>query len=719
MGSRLRIVQPGEESLVGGVQQSFGFGASDLHIKNSYPRVYRDVEGFRKVLYDTSKGENYKDLGYDLEFNDYRVTVIGIASTTEAASLPWDSRLAEEMIEVVQRRNARLVCYSAFGAEKHETEKALGRRLPLNLFHDSMEAFYLLHQAFAKSGDRSEEEEDAGSLGFFNLWTCASIYTTLSMWKSCRGADCPAAAGYAFPCPRHGVFEYNGIDALAGIVAFYNMRRELDKRGIPWSLYLERLELAYICQEMESRGIARDAEYMQKLQDNILAYKARLFPHVLDARGNPVYTEFNPMAPAQVTAWFGNNGVNLKSSEKAVVIKALEERARKKLGVMAAEKQTIGQALAAYDGEIDPVTKRLWDLYNYKGAGKGTDAWLAQRYFGKDGFLHPRFPTTGTQTTRLSSSKPNFQNIPARGWGAIFRGGITVRDPKEHVWGKADNSQLELRSCLWQAGVDVTQIKGDAFDWLVEKSNGGFDKASAILQQAPRQSAKSFAHGANYGEGIILVEGSDLESSRRQSEIRSGALIVNHPKYGRPLWEFRGQVVCFTGANVAERLFGSKTFENRKKALDLQAIYFDSFKEIPAWHRKTLDALNDSSFVRYPSGHSLEVVGQDVDVAKAAIAALGQGVGAVYVMANVCRLWRETGQIPYLVVHDEINLELPRGITDDELLDTYRFMSRSHENLLPGFMAPAGVYVGESWMEDSRDVPEEFKSRCLRKVGKV
>lgn len=711
MAGKMRIHQPGDLDYV---QQAFAFGAPEGKIRNKFPKVHYNLEGFRHVL--NTYQPDFPSVGYDLEFNDVRPTIIGISNLYEAASLDWNPDLAREVVDVVQRRSGTLVAYSAFGADKPVTDKAIGRSTPISLFDDAMEAFYLLHQALAKSGDRSEEEEDMGSLGFFGLWTMSSFYTPFPQHKVCRGVDCPAAQGEDFPCPRHNVKGYNGIDAIVGAVGFYNMRKEFERRGIPWSLYKERLKLSYICNAMEERGVAHDADYIAKLEAKAQDYKAKLFPHTTDARGNPNYTLFNPNAPDQVVSYFRSQGVMLPDATKKSVLAALEERL-KKVGILVPVKE-----LDAYGGKIDSLTQTLWDCFSFKQTGKGTGAWFDKKYFRSDGFLHPRFVTTGAQTTRLSSSKPNFTNVPARGWGALVRGGIVPRNRQDERWVKADLSQLELRCCLWSAGVDVSTIKGDAFMWLVENSNGQLTKAAEIMQADERQAAKSVSHGADYLEGFMLLSGTELESKRRQEEIRAGALVVCHPKYGKPLWEWRGKIVCFTGANLAERLFGNKEYANRAKANLIQESYFGGFPQIREWQQRSLASIENSNYVRYPSGHQLEVIGPDVDVAKAAIAGLGQGGGAVLVMGIVVRNWEETGDLPELLVHDEVNFTRPRSWSDEKILESYRFMSSSRDDLMPGFRAPASVYRGETWLpeEDSkRPYPPELKAICLEKIGKV
>ncbi len=716
MAGKMRIRMPDDPRLT---QTAFAFAEKETLIRNAFPKVHYSLDGFYHVL----RSGSYPRLGLDLEFNtDGRPTVLGIANLVEGASVAWDSRLASEVVDVVRKRGGTLVGYSVMGADKPVLDGATGKETPIELWDDAMQMFYLLHQAFSKSGDRSEEEEDAGSLGFYSLWTCSSIYTKLSQWKVCRGVDCPAAQGHDAPCPEHNVWGYNGIDSLAGVQAFANMIVEFEARGIPWPVYRERLLLSEICEKMRKRGIAFDPEYVEGLRTKMNEYKGRLFQTTEGkkkaGKATLLYKYFNPNAPKAVVDYFKNAGIALESAEKADIRDALENR-MKTLG--------FGEDLNKLpDLALDRDTRLLLDTYEYKNAGKGVDPWFGKKYIDPNNprLLHPRFVDTGTQTTRLSSSAPNQTNIPARGWGNLVRAAFRVRDVENFKWGKADASQLELRSCLWMSGENVKSITGDAFIWLVENSNGMLAKAAEIMASDERQAAKSVSHGADYLEGFTLLTYAELEAPNRRREAEVGALVVYHPKYGRELWEWRGKVVCFTGANLGKRLFGDKSYESRRKANEIQEAYFAAFPSIRKWQMLSLKTIENSNFIKYPSGHVLEVVGEDIDVAKAAIAALGQGGGAVYIVGVITRLYQETGQIPYFPVHDEVNVELPREWSNERTIDFFQFMGRARNDLLPGFAAPGKIYVSEAgtWLSEEdpkRPYTPELKALCMKQIGKV
>ncbi|MEN6536320.1 MAG: DNA polymerase, partial [Bryobacteraceae bacterium] len=119
----------------------------------------------------------------------------------------------------------------------------------------------------------------------------------------------------------------------------------------------------------------------------------------------------------------------------------------------------------------------------------------------------------------------------------------------------------------------------------------------------------SVTGNSNYLEGLMVFDDVELGSERRQTEIKEGALLVFDGKNGRPKWEYRGGIVCFSGANLAERLFGEKTRKARRDALAIQEIYFDAFPAIRAWHMELSHEVERSHSVRSITGRHMYLYG--------------------------------------------------------------------------------------------------------------
>jgi hypothetical protein len=87
--------------------------------------------------------------------------------------------------------------------------------------------------------------------------------------------------------------------------------------------------------------------------------------------------------------------------------------------------------------------------------------------------------------------------------------------------------------------------------------------------------------------------------------IELGALVVHRD------WPAFGWLIGFTGVNLAERLFGSASWENRAKALAIQEAYFHRFQAIRKWHKK-ITAEAERGYVRSVSGRYLTPYGPEM-----------------------------------------------------------------------------------------------------------
>jgi hypothetical protein len=646
-----------------------------------FPPVYRDLEGFKKTLSEIEfKG------GLDFEFPpSYKATVIGIASYDSCAAVPASPKLVNEVVSTLRGKKAKFVGHSVIGAEKECIKVTTGIDVTLDEFDDSMLKHYLLNADLAKAPDKSEKD-DAGALGFMNLWTSTSLTLDVPNWKYCRGRDCEQVI-----CPSHDVWGYCAIDAWSSLASDKVYDTQFKTFKVPDRLYTDLKELTYIAQQMQSNGIRVDMPYVDKLERESKAYKEKLFS---DKR------QFNPNASHQVTSWFAGKGVKLEANTKKDIQKAFEKTGEKYSYVMHDDGGKFTTENVANAEDLPEVLDALYRLYEYKDTGKGLDPWFAKKYRDHLDFIHPRFITIGASTTRWSSSKPNFTNIPARGFGRLVRAAIVPRDESLDLL-HSDSSNLELRGVIYMAGYDPTKIiPGDPFKKLVSDSEGAFDRMADLTSSSTRQIAKTVSHASSYLEGIKLIDPREVNSPHIKRQIAAGALRVFKD------WMYCGKYVAFTGANLSERLFGDKTFEHRKHALAIQHdIYFKQLPMIPQWHRKVLREIEETGMVRYPTGHFLRLYGSPEDNAKMGTAALGQGLGASYLQGIILRYSRELGEIPILFVHDSLDFEIPRGWGDQKAKDFIALMGEETPGL-PGFKTPYKAFRGQNGLEFDEGDPD-------------
>lgn len=643
-----------------------------------FPKIVRDVAGFKEVI---RRSEKLGLLFIDYEFRSYdRPTIMGIAVRDLACGLRFD-RMLHSYVKDVAKSGIRLVAHSGFGADKPVFDAVEGFESPWEWWLDSMLCHFFENSHLTKAPGK-EESDDSGALGFMDLYSATSLVTNVPNWKSCRGSACHG------PCPTHDVCGYCCTDAWAGGEVFIVNRERLLKRGFNWKTYELRAELANYLHKMETCGVKIDRQFVSKFSENLDVLREGLFPAGPDGEPMP----FNPRSAQQVEAWFKERRVVLKSNQKNDIRKALEIQAARH-GFDSIE--SLEQA-----EEVPEALSVLHKLDQYKGSGKGGDAWFADKYFDKEGLVHPRFIYVGTSTGRLSSSKPNFQNIPSRGWGALIKAAIIPHDPDFDII-DADLGQLELRDVLYQAGFDIRSIKGDALQFIVEQGGDRFDRAAQIAGGEARDIVKTVVYGGQYGEGLQIYTGSDLLRPTVQREIAAGAIRLYTPQYVPWLtkaWEYGGGIVGFTGANLAERLFGDKSYESRRKALEIQddLIFGGDLRIIREWQIKTLEAIELKGYADLPNGQFLRLNGSPRDNAKVGLAFKGQGLGAVHAQATMLACIRENKHLPLLQVHDSLVYAVNRSWSDRKVREFISPMFGETE-VLPGFKAPGKVKRGRNY----------------------
>ncbi len=653
---------------------------------NPYPRLVSSAEEIRAII---RKGAEEGMGATDFEFNASRPTIIGVASASEAGAIRWDDQIAHELIDLAERTGTRLAGHSVAGAEREQVKKQLGRETSIELWEDSMVAFHLCHSHLCKMGQKAESD-DSGALGLMNLWATASVCTDLPNWKYCRGKYCTG------PCPNHSVFSYCAVDAWASLASMRYLIKDMEVKKIPYQFYRECMELSGICVEMEKRGLRVDRKLVVEMEKNVNVTKDFLFPHSL-VGGKDTYEQFNPRSTQDVIKYCKENNIPLPSkknkktgketisTDKKDVALTLEKMARRE-GYEAETLSDLVQVLdSTENSELSRPLDTLLRIYKYKTAGKGTKATFNSKYFTTgDDFLHPRFIQVGTSMGRLASAKPNAQNIDPLCKNAI------IPDNDDEDFLESDFSQLELRMVLYLAGIDPVVLGKDAFIWLAENSGGLFTKAANILNCDERQVGKRLAHAGNYGEGFQLIMPKDIDSTRIKKEIDFGARVIYRD------WEYCGGVVSFTGANLAQSLFGNKTLENRKKALDLQEnVYFGKLGSIRDWHKKVLKEAEGGSITSV-TGRYLALYGTDEENAKMTFAFHGQGTSADHVQAVMLKFKRELNVIANMQIHDSLVFSIPKS-WDNNKAKSFIGLMQEPTWRLPGFSAPGKIKRGPTY----------------------
>ena len=532
-----------------------------------WPRIERDEKGFLEVAEEAHR-EGF--MGADLEFSKQgRPTILGVASSKRAASVPWDDGLGRKAFG---DSVCKYVGHFILDADRPKIEAQLGIKTNIDQWESTELRHYLLNSDYCSMPGKDEDDEDSTALGLMNIWAMCSLQTSLPNWKFCRGSACYG------PCPRHDVFGYNAVDSYGPLVAFYKMRERMEELGIPERLVRDLRDTSLQCSAMTAKGICVDRQYVTYLEKLWEDEKASMFPYELQRKGSReikqygyysddqwVELPFAPTAPAQILKYFESQGIALKArggkraADKVTVRKALE-KALKTAGVEYEVSRFGGVELMEGDSLLvklpDPV-QQLYKLDCHKSTGKGLNSWFADNYFQDDkgnrtaNELHPRFITTGSALGRLSSSRPNGQNIPKAGKRALVRRCFKPRPGMKLV--VSDKSNLEFRVVLYYAGIEVKVP--DVFMWLLDRVDGAFDAASKIAGRVPREVAKRVVHACLTPEHEVLTKfgwvrmdaWSDQDIATWDT---SGNIVFAKPTaYHR--YPFEGSLVSLSGIGIS------------------------------------------------------------------------------------------------------------------------------------------------------------------------
>lgn len=181
--------------------------------------------------------------------------------------------------------------------------------------------------------------------------------------------------------------------------------------------------LVYVLADLERNGIKLDAEFLKQMSGELESSLQSLSGEIQELAGE----EFNLNSPKQLAyILFEKLGISSKGIKKTKTGISTNAASLEKLA------------------RIHPLPAKILD-YRELFKLKSTYVDALPGFISKiSGRLHSNFNQTVTATGRLSSSKPNLQNIPVAGdAGRKIRQAFVAED--KHVLLSADYSQIELR----------------------------------------------------------------------------------------------------------------------------------------------------------------------------------------------------------------------------------------------------------------------------------
>ena len=411
------------------------------------------------------------------------------------------------------------------------------------------------------------------------------------------------------------------------------LKKELESEDL-WGLYSEiEFPLAKVLANMEAAGIRVDVEKLANLSKEIEIGLASLEGEIYAAAG----TEFNINSPKQLSELLFER-LKLKPLKKT------------KTG-FSTDEEVLTQLAPQHDAA------RLIISFRQLSKLKSTyvDA-LRAMVNPSTGRIHTSFNQTVTATGRLSSSRPNMQNIPIRGeMAGRIREAFVAEAGSQFIC--ADYSQIELRIVAHLSG---DPILVDSFmlgeDIHTRTASEVFGIMPALVTGEMRRRAKAINFGIIYGMGAYGLS-TELGISMKEAQEYIGRYFDRYK-----------EVKAFIDATIAEaarRGYTLTLFGRRRFIPELKSPVESTMR------------LGQRLAINTP------IQGSAADMIKAA-------------MLRIDRRLRDGGMGTKMLlqIHDELIFEAPDG----ELEGARELVRSEMENVLP-LIVPVVVNIeaGPDW----------------------
>lgn len=192
--------------------------------------------------------------------------------------------------------------------------------------------------------------------------------------------------------------------------------------------YVYEVAVAQVLCDMETHGLKVDETYIHEMIDKLTIEEEQLRDFFRDEMD-----VINPLADKQLITWFEKAGYEFTE---------FTDKGNKKLDKVVLEQITEDRP------ELDQIVKAIHKVRNYhKMKGTYFEAFLDLQ--DADGRLHTSINPMGAITGRMSSSRPNLQNVPSRAQGKMVRRAFVASEGHKIV--SADFDQIEYRIMVSRA----------------------------------------------------------------------------------------------------------------------------------------------------------------------------------------------------------------------------------------------------------------------------
>lgn len=293
--------------------------------------------------------------------------------------------------------------------------------------------------------------------------------------------------------------QYACSDAVATYLVYPILRDRISESGL-WDTFLRDMRIIPVLQDMMHTGILLDKDYLHRLDLEF------------ESKKEPIEAQINDLYP-------GSEHLNPGSTQQ--VAKALYSMRVYPKPTLSTDVKTLD--LYRDRHPIIPLISRWRELHKLQSTYTKP---MPQKTDENDR-VHSKFSNTGTTTGRLSSSKPNLQNIPTKtDEGKAIRHAFVV--PPECSLVSLDYSQIEMR-CIAHMSEDPTMIRMFMEDLDIHSETAARMFKIPIDQvdkDKHRRPAKNIGFGVAYGMGPMRLQSMMLEQGVEYTERECQDLIT-------------------------------------------------------------------------------------------------------------------------------------------------------------------------------------------------
>ncbi len=391
----------------------------------------------------------------------------------------------------------------------------------------------------------------------------------------------------------------------------YNPMKEPDWNALKsdvalWTLYNEvELPLVSILKEMENAGVRVDVEKLRQGEKQLTAELNELEQRIYATVG----TQFNINSPRQVGELLFEQ---LKLDSKAKKSKTGQYATSEEVLVGLKDRHEVVGLILEYRELKKLISTYISTLPSYISE--------------KDGKIHTTYNQTVTATGRLSSSKPNLQNLPIRSErGRMIREAVIADEGCMFL--SADYSQIELR-LMAHLSQDEHMLEAFRANQDIHAATAAriFRKPIEEISKDERRKAKTANFGIIYGISAFGLA-QQLDCSRTEAKQLIDDYFAAFPRVVKYI-EQQKEIARHKG--YAETLFGRKRY----------------LPDILS-HNATVRSFAERNAVNAP------IQGTAADIIKMA-------------MVSIWRRLKDEGLKTQMImqVHDELNFNVPLDEVD-------------------------------------------------------